>query len=1123
MRKFISITFLLTTFWSQGQSVLSSGNWYKIGITESGIYKLDREFLRRDLKINGSVDPATIKVFGIKGGMLPQQNSISRPIDPVEIPLLAFGDQDGSLDNDDYFLFYGQGSDGFYLDESGNPVFENNLYSDTAYFFITHGSTPGLRISGTDAPPNSTNVVSEYLDYYNHEIDEHNQLRSGRNWLGEKFRRNEGKVQTFSYAPENIGNHAKVWIRLGASSEADCDFDVLINEQQVGNVSIEAIPNVIYGLKLKYADGFFESDFTGSKVDLKLNFNPASGVNSSTGYLDGFTLGITRRLSMENTKIHQIFLPTLEDRTLSIQQANANTKVWNVTNPLSPKEMIGTLNGSNLSFSTNQNALIIFNQTAAFETPQFFHEIGNQDIKVNAYKSGIIVTSPEFISAAKELAQFHQDFDGFSVGVVTTPQIYNEFSGGRQDITAIRDFLRYCYNEGGNLEQALLFGDASYDYKKRVNNNSNYIPVYESRESSNNLFSHSSDDYFAFFEEHEGYWKEDSLRNNSLQVLKLGEDHTMEIGIGRLPVKSRSEAEGVVSKIIRYKTAKQEFGKWRNQVAYFTDDGDNAAHMIQAEAFYQIIDTLAPQYNSQKLYLDIYDQRNKQSEPEAMTAVKNALKDGVFMFNYMGHGNESQLTQENIINLELIRELTNRHKLPLFITATCEFGKYDNPIIISGAERLLLNENGGAIALLTTTRPVYAHTNYLLNKALHENLFRQVSGNPPRLGDVIKRTKNESLKGSINRNFALLGDPMLTLNYPQFDAVFDQMENTTDTLSALEDYYLSGRILSDGQLVSDFNGQAIITVYDIPQKKLTKGQENDPFQFVDQTNALFRGEVSVKNGLFELNFILPKNISYKYQEGKVTIYAWNENVQIDASGASRNFVLGGTAENAAEDTSAPLLTLYLNDDNFKNGNTVGPNSLFIAQIKDESGINISNDGITAGITLQLNDDAPINLNAYYTAARDTYTQGAVLFPLQNLAPGNYTATLKVLDAYNNTATSRVDFTVSEKPIIRLYNVVNYPNPISLARDQATTFKFEHDREDEELKVSIVLYDMNGQIVRNINYDLDSSPRNVDNLMLKTYDQHGVELQAGIYMYRMVVTSTLDNATNEVVKRLIIIN
>lgn len=1103
---------------SLGQSVLSSGEWHKVSVKESGVYKIDRSFIRKTLGVDmSSFDPRTLKLFGSpSNGMLPQENSIPRANEPVEFAIQGVGTNDGSMDDGDYFLFSAYSSDQFQVDTSMH--YQKNIYSDISTYLITYGGSDGRRISTIQSEIGGS-ISDTYTEYLIHELDEVNRFKSGKLWVGDNINNLAGSQKTFRY--DVAGATGEVSVQIGAIGSCldGCDFSLSLNEVPLGQLPIEAISRATYDDKAKYSEAIFKGTISGDNLELLVDFNQTG---NGTAHVDYFVISYQRNLAIygDQTILHTGLLE--EAVTYEVANSTSSTQIWDITDRVTPKEINKSLEESIslLHVTAGQGkTFIAFNPTNR-PSPTYVGPVANQDIKSLINQEGIIVTAPAFINEAIRLANFHQQQDQLKVGVVTTDQIYNEFSGGSQDITAIRDYLRQLYLQAGALKYVLLFGDGSYDYKDRVNNNTNFVPVYQSRNSFHPIYSHSSDDYYGFFDEDEGGWSEGIRRKNSSSYEVPYDDDTLEIGIGRLPVKTVQEASTVVDKIIRYKTSSKALGKWRNEMAYFSDDGDNATHMEHAERLFTIVDTSYLTYNAKKLYLDNFDQENNKS-PQATQAILNALKEGVFVFNYIGHGNEEQLTIENVINSTVIDQLTNRQKLPLFVTATCDFGKYDDPAFTSGAELLLLSENGGAIALLSTTRPVFAHTNFPVNQAFHENLFKKINGKAPRLGDIIKATKNSSLRGPVNRNFALLGDPMLQLNYPEYEITFDQMSAQADTISALEDYLLSGSIMANGSIKSTFNGTAIVTLWDIPKDKITKGSGNAPYQYQDQTNALYRGEVTVREGRFSLGFILPKNTSYQYRPGKLTMYAWNENELIDASGATRNFVLGGTTTNPSSDNKPPNGIAYLNESSFVSGGTVGTNSLFIAELSDESGINISSNGFNNSITLTLNDAEPITLNEFYTAKTNDYTAGTIMFPLQNLEPGSYSGELKFWDTHNNSATIQVEFKVSDKPVIRIYNDNIFPNPVS--SHQETTFRFEHDREGEELEIEISVYGLNGeQVYRKLN-TIDNSPGTIDDIKWTVSSFDGSQLQKGIYIYRMSVTSTLDGANNQVIKRLIIIN
>ncbi len=1109
MRLLIFIPLVLFVLMIKGQSsVLSTGQWHKVGITETGVYKLDFSTLN-SLGVDLSQNPQTIKIYG-NGvqGVLPQENDLSRPFDLVENAISVAGETDGSFDEADYVIFYGLGPDKMQWSTEGFE-YEKNIYSDTSYYFITSGGADGKRIQNLPSVSGAGVDVSTYHDALAEEADQNNLLSSGRGWYGEIF--SIGETQSFNFSLENLSSNVQFILSAVGQSSSSNFFEVLADGNVVGTLPINSIPSgpgSTYSIKAQQSlDTILINQNEQLAIQLSYHANGPTGL----GFLDYYVLLFERELRLSSEPVY--FRTTSNiGSVLSYQLDNGEgTTIWNITDPANIGNQNYALENGVTVFQSQSDDLEEF---AAFSesnlsSPHLVGSVGNQNLKVETQLDGIIITHPTFLSQAERLAQFHRDHDNLSVKTVTTTQVYNEFSSGRQDVTAIRDYAKYVYDSGGRLKYLTLFGDCSYDYKNRVSSNTNFVPTYESRDSFHPIFSHSSDDYFGFFESNEGLWEE-----------SVSGDHTLEVGIGRLPVKTLEEATNVVDKIIYYCTSPNTLGKWRNEIAYLADDGDSNIHAEHVDALSELIDTTYTQYSIDKLLLDAFEQEvgvSSQSSPSATQALKEKIKSGAFAINFIGHGNERLWTEEQVLTRTLIRRFNNRNRLPIFVTATCEFGRYDDPAQFSGAEELLLSETGGAIALLTTSRPVFASTNFGLNQAFHENIFRRENGSFQRLGDVIRATKNNGLAGPVNRNFTLLGDPMMMPAYPQLDITINELTTQLDTLSALEKITFTGQI-EGPDIQSNFNGSVSISIFDIEQGFQTKGQESDPYNYTLQNNALFRGESSVTNGAFSFTFVVPKNISYQYKEGKISLYAWDEENNQDAAGSSTEFVLGGTSATVETDNEAPDVTVYLNDETFVNGSTVNSSSLLIAKVSDENGISITSNGFSQGVSLEL-DDQVINLNKFYVSDLDSYQDGTITYPIQDLAPGRYTATLNVYDTYNNLTKQEISFIVSEQAFISIFSAKAYPNPVV---NEEVIFSFDHDREEEDLDIQLIVYSDKGEVVKRTSYEFENSSRSV-NLLWGARTAGGQPFSSGIYFYRLIIQSRFDGVIKEISSKLVIAN
>lgn len=1106
-------------------SVLSAGKWYKVAIGHDGVFRITRDQFRSMGFDPASTDPRKIKIYGLTGGMLQQENSIQRPSDPVELAILVAGESDGVFNSGDYVLFYGQGPHRSEFNASKNIFYlEQNLYADENYYFVTVSDTNGKRVQTDDAGSGGI-PVSTFRDFVRHELEQHNELRSGRRWYGERF--DLTSSQNFSFDIAGIVDEPAFLVSDVMSQSVNLSsFKVFVNEVQVGEQIVPVISDSAYGAKGRGRRDTLQVDPTSagvlSRTQHVVSYTFTRGSSGrSVGYLDFFSLHVARRLALygNQTRFRNALSVenALEYRVAGIQP---NTSIWNISDFYEPRIQLYATEGQEARFSalptfSKAAEFIMFNQD--FPSPRLVNSVEPQNLHGLATPDYLIVTPQSFRNEAIRLADHRASLNGWNVAVVSTEEVYNEFSSGRQDVTAIRDFIRHLYVKSPRLKNVLLFGKCSYDYKQRLTNNTNLVPTYESRNSLSPLETYSSDDYFGFLEEHEGEWAE----NNFIQT------HTMDIGVGRLPVKTIEEARVVVDKLIRYDADENRFGRWRKDIVFVADDGSNSdgftsIHQSQANLLAEDIETKYPWHNTRKLFLGVYQKNvtpNGESIPKANEDLINEFNRAVII-NYTGHGAEKLWADERILTEDGIASLTNE-SAPFLVTATCEFGRHDNPAEISGAEQTILKASGGSIGLVTTARPVNSNTNFALNIAFYDALFELNPGNQLTIGEVFMTTKNNSASGVANRNFSLLGDPGMRLALPAGNITVDEIKtvNGSDTLKALSTVRVKGRIeTSDGETDASFNGVVNATLFDKRTRFVTIGKNDPAFTFRQWHNPLFRGDATVKDGTFEFEFMLPRNIAYEVSNGKLSLYAYDDARTTDVAGGTGDFKVGGSETDVAADNTSPNVEVFMGDTTFINGGVVSPNTFLIVKLSDDSGINISNYGIGNTMMGILDDDAEVFLlNDYYVAEKDNHKRGWIRFPVRGLARGRHSITVKAWDTFNNPAEKTVHFTVTDGSSLVIESFSNYPNPVV----SETTFVFTHNRSGDDLEGVIFLLSSTGQQLKQIAFEIPSSTYGVRMDLNDLIDAK--KLPPGLYFGRLLLRSLSDGRRSERVTKLVVSN
>lgn len=1094
-------------------SVLASGTWYKISTAETGIYRIGFEDLTA-MGINpSSLDPRKIRIFGNGNGIVPEKNDEERLDDLLENPIYVHGEADGTFDQDDYILFYGQSAIKWeYVPFQGYGLFVHamNPYTDRTFYFLNVNDAEGKRVlPAGNQGLTPTVYVSEFSDYRVHENDEVNILKTGREWYGEKF--SEQTVYEYDFSFPNICEDYKVSLltNVAAHSTIESNFKYYYGDELLltAPVSKIIIGTTVYAwTTTPDTVGFYPSG--GDEITLQVEYDKP--VSTSLGWMNYISLNARRKLIYTGPffsfRDHLSFGPDAVAE-YKISGAPASLTVWDVTDPFSISRQEGSYAGGNYNFvaPAGQIREYIAFDGSGFNTATYEGPVANQNLHSYSPVEYIILTHPGFMDQAQRMLTLHSDVDGMEGFIVTPDEIYNEFSSGKQDPAAIRDFIRMLYLKADSLTRPkylLLLGDASYDYKDRVPGNTNLVPTYQSVEALKLGYSFVTDDFFGLLDPGEG-------------VNAWGK--SVDIGIGRFPVHSVEQADAMVDKVEKYMTMKPEvFGNWRNDVCFIADDEDQNLHFNQAEKLQQMIDTGYKSYNRPKIYIDAFPQVSSptgNTYPEVNKAIDNMMQKGSLIVNYTGHGGEGGLAHESILDIPAINSWTNWDRLPLFITATCEFSRFDDPSIISAGEYVFLNPDGGGIGLLTTSRLAWADPNFRLNKAVYQFMFRRNGngGEYYRIGDIIKLAKTDQNNGTNIKNFVLLGDPAMQLAYPEYDVKTTHINGkkligfVTDTLSAMSEVSMAGVITDlNRDTVHDFNGYIFPTVYDQQMMMSTLGNDigSLPAPFAVPGQKLYEGKVKVVNGLFSFNFFMPQSMVTEIGYARVSYYAYDTVNQRDAHGYQR-VSSGGVNEDFIPDNEGPQLSLYIDNTDFVSGGLTDRDPVFLAYLYDEHGINFTGNGIGRDITLTLNGDphSTVVLNDVFSPDLDSYRSGWLSFPFSDLDDGTHTLTLKAWDNMNNASEKTIEFEVSVNTQIALTNVMNYPNPFT----DNTYFVFNHNKPGNNFDVEIEIYNISGQLVQLLRSTTPAEGMSVSPVAWDGTGLGGNRLGKGIYIYRIFVT------------------
>jgi hypothetical protein len=1105
-------------------SVLANGNWFKFSVDTTGVFKIDKTLLQQIGISTNNLNPKKIHIYGNGGNLLPEFNGDVRYDDLQENAIYIEGEDDNSFDANDFILFYAKGPHSWKVDINTNNVsHKQNVYSDKAYYFITVNDNNGKRIQSAPSVNGSTvTQLTSFNDYIFYEKETTNLFAAGRRWLGEEF--SVENQQTFQIPFPNaiLNEPLEIKVRAVAVSGLTSSMQVNVNSQELFNLNFGAISS---GLTLA-SDRTNSKSITNSSTLINVSLNYNNGGNpSARAYLDFIEVSGKKQLIAGG---FQFSFRSFEAANTSgiveyqIQNSQNIFQIWEVSDPTNVSNIANESSATIFSFKANGGDLkeyIIVHQND-FYIPEAVSNARVENQNLHALKdiNYLLITSNEFVEQAQRIANYHIENSGLTAKVVILDEIYNEFSSGSKDITGIRDFIKHIYEtnstDDAKLKYVCFFGDASYDYKDRILANNNIVPVYLSDESYNLASSFVTDDFFGMLEDSEG---------------TMSSSHSIDVATGRIPVSTQQQATDVVDKILRDYNL-DSFGDWRNTVTLLADDIDaNSDISIQpgVEIIADDIKVNKPVFNINKIYADAYVQQNSsggERYPTVKAAITTAIETGTLVFDYFGHGGEDGFAAERFLDIPQIKGFKNENTLPLFITITCEFSRFDNPTRTSAGEFVFWNTTGGAASMITTTRDVYISVGQAFNKRLMATLL-EFNNEDLTIAESLVKTKNNY---SETQKFFIyyFGDPVKKLAIPKPNIRITKMNGvditqSLDTLKALSKVSFEGVVTDNlNNILTDFNGNLSTTVYDKPIDKSTL--DNDNFGIIEvfdsQESKLFRGLASVENGNFSFEFIVPRDVKIAYGKGKLSFYATD--ATFDKSGFNSDVIVGGINENAPEDTIGPEIQLFMNDESFLDGANTNASPNLIAKLADLSGINTSVTAVDHDIVGILDGDEsnPIILNDFYQTELDDFTRGKVVFRLRDLSVGPHTLKLKAWDTYNNSSETNLNFVVVSDTNISLDNVLNYPNPFV----NYTEFWFNHNKPNESLQVQVQIFTISGKLIKTINQQVQTTGNLSRNISWNGLDDFGNRIGKGVYVYKLKVTSTVSNISSEKYEKLVIL-
>lgn len=1093
----------------------SVGQWYEIPVQEEGVYRLTGSFLKGRGVDLAAIDPSTIQMFNYGGAPLSPNINAPRPADLNEIAIeVEDVNQDGAFGENDAILFYGRGPDTWrYNSARGGWVSQHNPYATTNYYLLTFNQHPGKRLrEKTSLNSPGAPVFNSFQEHLRFEKDIYNILQSGPDWYwirliqGSADQANikfqapgnvvPGPIQLFFFFKGESGS------RFGDNKSYRDSIRISLNGQRI-------LDNLVIFRNQWRSATFSQADAPPLKSgENEILLRMSANLEASSALMDYFVLKYQRQFTAENNFLKFNGNIDVTPREFRIDGFSGGTpRVWDITDFANVRKIIPSQADNSVVFQ-DTSAVARVREYMAF-TPDAVRDIdqlilleNRPNLRSTDRQAQLIIITPDaFYNAAEALETLRetQQPNPIQTERIRVSDIFREFSSGVPDPTAIRDFLAWAYyNWSTPPDYVMLLGDASYDYKHiELKDYINRIPLFQIA-GAEELSSRETDHYYVAFGN-----TAPAVPPDHLTPYPSFFNLDPWLPLGRVPINSGAELQSFIDKEISYQNSflinPGENG-WQSVLTFVADDqfgpvgfNNEWFHLLDTE---DVIRRDIPlKFDLSKIYLTDFDTQAGglgRVKPGATEALLDQVNNGTLLINYFGHGDPDTWAHESVLTRSRdLSKIQNPGRLPFWVAATCDWGKFDDPNHNSMAEEMIWQSNRGGISVLSSSRPVFASANAAFVRAFYKHLFnsRSETQRSSLVGDALV----QSLGGGVNdQKYRLLGDPTLRLADPQYQIKIDSI--SPDTLKALSTVSISATVLdNNGAPLTNFQGEALIRVFDA-KDSLTANNQTIRYQY--QKNLIFKGIVSVQGGQVQSQFIVPKSIKYRdAKSGRISIYAWSETSR-DAVGFVDSLLFLGTRKQVSDRQGPEIDFSFKEQPDFFDGDFVSGQPTIEVRITDENGINLTQE-VGHRIELILDDQTRKDLTRFFVYDKNSFRAGRLEYTLPALPPGVHRLRFTAWDNLNNRSEKEISFRTAVANKLVLDEVMNFPNPF--ADDTNFTFQFQSPNNSGEVRIRI--YTVTGRLIQELE---GLAQPGFNRIYWDGRDRDGDLLANGVYLYKIIV-------------------